>query len=127
MLVRYGAIEHNRNDVEHTFFPETLAIDEIRIPSVRIVESWLTDTGFIGVRSRTIVQQSYETSREHLNAVKVKHTSVLTMISQSAFEEGLRKLEKYIKSHPDDKWLLLDRITMTVGYKAAKAFQGNIQ
>lgn len=120
MLVRYGAIEHNQNDVEHTFFPEALAIDEIRIPSVRIVESWLTDTGFIAVRSRTIVQQSYETSIEHLNAVKVKNTSVLTMISQSAFEEGLRKLEKYIKSHPDDKWLLLDRITITVGYKAAR-------
>ncbi len=119
MLVRYGAIEHNRNDVEHTFFPETLAIDEIRIPSVRTVESWLANTGFAGVRSKEIVQQSYETSIVHLNAAKVKHTSVLTMITQEAFERGLHKLQEYIKSHPDDKWLLMDTITMTVGYKAA--------
>ena len=119
MLVRYGAIEHNRNDVEHTFFPETLAIDEIRIPSVRTVESWLTDIGFVGVHSKEVMQQSYETSIVHLNAVKVKHTSVLTMITQEIFERGLRRLEKYIKSHPDDKWLLMDTITMTVGHKTA--------
>ncbi len=117
MLVRYGAIEHNRNDVEHTFFPETLAIDEARIPSVRTVESWLTNTGFAGVRSKEVVQQSYATSIVHLNAVRVKHTSVLTIIPQEVFEMGLHKLEEYIKNHPDDKWLLMDTITMTVGYK----------
>lgn len=119
MLVRYGAIEHNRNDVEHTFFPEALAIDETRIPSVRTVESWLSNTDFAGVRSKEIVQKSYKTSIVHLNAVKVKHTSVLTMITQEAFERGLHRLEKYIKNHPDDKWLLMDTITMTVGYKTA--------
>jgi len=117
MLVRYGAIEHNRNDVEHTFFPETLAIDEARIPGVRTVESWLTNTGFAGVRSKEVVQQSYETSVVHLNAVRVKHTSVLTMITQEAFEKGLGRLEQHIKNHPDDKWLLMDTITMTAGYR----------
>ena len=119
MLVRYGAIEHNRNDVEHTFFPETLAIDEARIPSVRTVESWLTNTRFAGVRSKEVEQQSYETSAVHLNAVKVKHTSVLTMITQEAFDKGLRRLEEYVKNDPDDKWLLMDTITMTVGYRTA--------
>lgn len=119
MLVRYGAIEHNRNDVEHTFFPETLAIDETRIPSVSTIESWLTKTGFIGIRSKEIVQETYQTGIEHLNAIKVKHTSVLTMITQEAFQRGLHRLEKYIKNHPDDKWLLMDTIAMTAGYKKA--------
>lgn len=119
MLVRYGPIEHNRNDVEHTFFPETLAIDETRIPSVSTVESWLTKTGFIGIHSKKIVQETYQTGIEHLNAIKVKHTSVLTMIPQEAFKKGLHRLEKYIKNHPDDKWLLMDTIAMTAGYKKA--------
>lgn len=120
MLVRYGPIEQIRNDVEHTFFPETLVIDESRTPTLDIVESWLTDIGFVEVCSRTIVQQTYQTSMERLNAVKVKHASVLTMITQEAFERGLHKLEKYIKGHPDDRWLLMDTITMTVGYKTAR-------
>lgn len=119
MLLRYGPIEQIRNDVEHTFFPETLAIDESRTPTLDIAESWLTDIGFVQVCSRTITQQTYQTSIEHLNAVKVKHTSVLTIITQEAFERGSHKLENYIKSHPDDKWLLIDSITMTVGYKMA--------
>lgn len=119
MLVRYGPIEHIRNDVEHTFFPETLVLDETRTPSIETVESWLTDTGFIGVYSKTIFQQTYQTSAEHLNAVKVKSTSALTMITQEAFEKGLGRLEEHIKNHPDDKWLLMDSITMTVGYRTA--------
>lgn len=119
ILVRYGPVEQIRNDVEHTFFPETLAIDENRTPTLDIVESWLKGFGFVEVCSRTIVQQTYRTSIEHLNAVKVKHTSVLTMITEEAFERGLHKLEKYTKSYPDDKWLLMDSITMTVGYKMA--------
>lgn len=127
MLVRYGAIEHNRNDVEHTFFPETLAIDESRTPTLDTVESWLTDIGFAEVCSRTIVQQTYQTSIEHLNAAKVKHTSVLTMITQEAFERGLHRLEEYIKNHPDDKWLLMDSITMIVGYKTVMKTLPRIQ
>lgn len=127
MLVRYGAIEHNRNDVEHTFFPETLAIDESRTPTLETVESWLTDIGFAEVCSRTIVQQTYQTRIEHLNAAKVKHTSVLTMITQEAFERGLHRLEEYIKNHPDDKWLLMDSITMIVGYKTVMKTLPRIQ
>jgi len=40
------------------------------------------------------------------------------MISQEAFEKGIYKLEKYIKSHPNDKWLLAGRMTLTAGYKS---------
>ena len=27
--------------------------------------------------------------------------------------------EKYIKNHPNDKWLLVDRMALTAGYKSA--------
>ena len=117
ILVRYGAMEQIRDDVEHTFFPETLAIDEARTPTVRIVEKWLSDAGFSGIISEEIVQQTYDTGAAHLNAARVRNTSVLSMISQKAFEEGVHDLAKYVGNNPNDLWLLFDRLTLTVGYR----------
>ena len=44
-----------------------------------------------------------------------RNTSVLTMIPEESFQEGLRNLEAYVRRHPDDDWLLFDRMTMTIG------------
>lgn len=118
ILVRYGPIEYIRNDVEHTFFSETLDIDEPRTPSVRTVKNWLRDAGFSDITTEEIVQKTYESAASHLQAITVKATSVMTMISQQAYKEGLRRLSEYIKDNPDDPWLLHDSIALTAGYKA---------
>jgi len=118
ILIRYGAIEQIRDDVEHTFFPEVLAIDEARTPSVETVEKWLTDAGFNDIVSEEITQQTFDTTTAHLDMAQLKGTSVLTMISQEAFEKGIRDLTKYIEDTPDDPWLLHDRGTLTAGYKS---------
>jgi len=118
IIIRYGAIEQVRDDVEHTFFPETLAIDEARSPTIKTVEQWLRDVGFTGITTEENWQQTYETGTAHLEAVKVKSTSVLTMIAPEAFEQGIRRMSEYVKDNPDDPWLLYDRFALTVGYKS---------
>ncbi|HEY42348.1 MAG TPA: methyltransferase domain-containing protein [Dehalococcoidia bacterium] len=120
ILIRYGAIEQIRDDVEHTFFPEVLDIDEARTPTVKTVEGWLIEAGFQDIVSQEIVQQTFETSTEHLNMAKAKGNSVLSMISPEAFEKGIRTLTQYIENNPDDPWLLHDKIELTVGYKRNK-------
>jgi ubiquinone/menaquinone biosynthesis C-methylase UbiE len=117
LLVRYGAIEQIRGDVVHTLFPEALAIDEARTPTVKVVETWLREAGFTSVTSEEIVQQSYGAGAERLNATKFKNTSILTLISQKAYETGFQALAEHVKSKPDDPWLLFDRLTLTIGYK----------
>jgi ubiquinone/menaquinone biosynthesis C-methylase UbiE len=117
MLIRYGAIEQIRDDVEHTFFPETLAIDEARTFSLARMESCLKEAGFDGLISEEIIQRTYETGYAHLEAIIVKNTSVITMIPPDAFERGVRKLKEYVAIHPGDPWLLYDRMTLTAGYK----------
>ena len=117
ICIRYGAIEQIRGDVIHTFFPEVLAIDEARGQTITIVEQWLTEAGFHGIISEEIVQKTFETSTEQLNTIKLKNTSVLTMISPEAFEKGIHSLDNYVSENPDDPWLLHDRMTLTVGYK----------
>ena len=117
LLVRYGAIEHIRGDVEHTFFPEVLAIDEARTLSVPTVEDLLREAGFSGIVSEEVVQQTCQTGAARLELARVKHTSVLTMVSDKTFEEGIRRLTAYVASSPTDPWLLFDRLMLTVGRK----------
>ena len=118
VIVRYGAIEQIRHDVEHTLFPEVLAIDEARTPTIEVVEKWLSDAGFSGIITEEVIQQTFESSVARLGAAKAKNTSALTMISPEAFEQGIHHLSKYVKENPNDPWLLFDRLTLTVGYSS---------
>jgi ubiquinone/menaquinone biosynthesis C-methylase UbiE len=117
ILVRHAGIEQIRDDVEHTFFPETLAIDEARIYTVKEMESCLKEAGFTGVISEEIVQHTFDSGFHRLEVILVKNTSSLRLITQEAYERGVDKLRKYIGDNPDDPWLRHDRMTMTVGYK----------
>ena len=121
IIIRWGDIESIRDDVEHTFFPETLPIDEARTYTVAQLESCLEEAGFSGISTEWKLQHTYRTSREHLESVRVKNTSVLTMIPQDAYERGVIKMESYIEKHPDDPWLMYDKMTFTVGYTAESA------
>ena len=117
ILIRYGAIEQIRDDYRHVFFDETLEIDEARTPSVTQVEEWLRQAGFASVRSTEVRQKTFENSMEMLEATSHKLTSVLTMISEQAFSEGLNKLTAYVEANPNDPWLLENRLTLTLGYE----------
>lgn len=116
ILIRYGAIDQIRDDVEHTFFPETLPIDEERTPTIKDTEQWLHDAGFTRVITIESIQQTYTSGVAHLEAAKLKSTSVLSMIPAGAFKKGIRRLEKYVNENPGDPWLLYDRFAFTVGY-----------
>jgi len=118
VLNRYGAIEHIRDDPEHTFFPETLEIDKARIPTLNQVEEWFTLAGFNEVSSETISQQTYKSSDEVLEKASLKSTSVLTLISQASFQKGINALSEYISRNPKDPWLFRDRLTLTTGKKS---------
>lgn len=117
LINRYGALENVKNDAEHKFFPEALKIDELRSPTTKQVESWFYNAGFKRVISDVINQPTFTSGEDRLYRIKLKHTSVLTLIPQRSFEEGLERLEKYVSENPFDPWLLNDFLTMTAGYK----------
>jgi ubiquinone/menaquinone biosynthesis C-methylase UbiE len=117
ILIRHAGFEQIKNDVEHIFFPETLAVDKARIHSVKKVERFLKDAGFSRIISEEIIQRTFTDGAARLKAISVKNTSSLTIIPQDAFKRGLRKLESYIDQHPDDPWLQYDAMRMTAGFR----------
>ncbi len=117
VLIRYGAMDQIRNDVEHTFFPEVSEIDQPRTPTRELTEKWLLDAGFVDLFSEEAVQQTYGTASAHLDAARAKSTSVLSMISEESFQTGISRLAAHVAKTPEDEWLLFDRMTLTVGHK----------
>lgn len=117
IVIRYGALESVLNDPIHRFFPETCQIDQRRGHSIKKTEDWLNASGFREIRSETLEQKTYESARQFLESVRLKGTSALTLISLHDFDRGLRKLEKYVKWHPDDPWLIRDQMSYTRGLK----------
>ena len=117
VLIRYGAMDQIRDDVEHTFFPQVIEIDEPRTPTRELTERWLLDAGFVDLSSEEVVQQTYQTGTAHLDAARAKSTSVLSMISEESFQAGIHRLAEHVDKNPDDEWLLFDKMTLTVGHK----------
>jgi len=117
VLIRYGAMDQIRHDVEHTFFPQVIEIDEPRTPTRESTEQWLLEAGFVDLSSEEIVQQTYQTGAAHLNAARAKSTSVLSMISEESFQAGIQRLAEHVDRNSDDEWVLLDRMTLIVGHK----------
>lgn len=117
ILNRYGPMEDIRDDPEHTFFPGSVEIDEGRTPTIEQVEDWFRVSGFNGVSTEAIVQQTYRHAEERLRKAGLRCTSVLTLVGQSAFEKGLEAFRRYVSDNPKDPWLLMDRIALTSGRK----------
>ena len=115
IFTRYGAIEQIRNDPAHTFFPEIVAIDEARTPTVPQIEQWLEKAGFHDIASQEIRQITFQSAADHLDAIKLKNNSVISMIPGDAFERGIIRMSKYVEENPNDPWLLRDDLTLTYG------------
>lgn len=120
VLVRYGTMEQIQRDVVHAFFPETVSLDRDRHQFLDRLTDALGAVGFVTVESKEVTQQTYESAAVHVEAIRTRGTSVLTLIPERAFQEGLQRLEEYVRKHPDDPWLLTDRMTFTSARKPRK-------
>lgn len=117
LLIRYGAMEHIAEDVEHKFFEGATELDARRTLTTEATEDLLRGQGFVDVKSINVIQRTNSTAQEHVERARVKSTSVLNLIEDDAFERGLRSLAGYANQNPHDPWLLEDKLTLTVGYK----------
>ena len=117
ILVRFGAMENIREDAVHTLFPESIDIDQPRTPTVAQLEQLVSGAGYSQVQSREVVQRTHQSGEDYLKAIRAKHISVLTLMSDQAFEIGVTRLAERVEANPSDPWLLHNSLTLTTGYK----------
>lgn len=119
VFIRYGAWEQIEDDPIHHFFPEALEIDRPRVSSSDQIEQHATAAGFVDVATQDIVQRTYESAEESLAAVRARSISVLTLMTDSAFEAGYKRLKEKVDENPSDPWLLHTALTLTCGTRNA--------
>lgn len=117
LINRYAAKEDLLRDAEHTFFRESMEIDIARVLTKLETENILRGSGFHDVSSVTMPQKSFVSGEERLRAVKQKFCSVLHLLREEEFQNGLEIFEKYVEYNPDAEWLTVDYITFTSGRK----------
>jgi ubiquinone/menaquinone biosynthesis C-methylase UbiE len=117
VYVRYGALEHIRDDVVHRFFPRTVALDSDRTPETADIERLLDQAGFTDLHTATVVQRTYADAAGRRESLVFKGTSVQTFLSDEEHREGLARFDEFAAAHPDDPWLLEDRLCLARGRK----------
>jgi SAM-dependent methyltransferase len=79
------------------YFPETVAADLARYPSVEALRAFASVAGFNGWRETRVTTQTSLTSATPYEA---KSFSVLHLISAASFEAGLARLRKDLERGP---------------------------
>ncbi|MHA1769427.1 MAG: class I SAM-dependent methyltransferase [Candidatus Thorarchaeota archaeon] len=83
------------------FFPSTIAIDQARYPSIRHIEETLRSTGFSDVCSSGHMFAPVRLGQDFLETVSNRGYSMLRLIDQSEFDEGLARLRDAISAQED--------------------------
>jgi len=117
LLVRQGTLEQIMDDPAHRFFPEAVTIDRKRTPLRVEVEMWLTEAGFKDVEAEVVHLRTHNSPEEWLLEAEPRVCSVFRLISDEAHARGLARLREYIRTHPDDPWLVEEPMTLFTARK----------
>jgi SAM-dependent methyltransferase len=118
-LIRQGTLEDIADDPLHRFFPEALALDRRRTPLLPEIVFWLEEAGFAEVEPGRMTQTTYLTLDRMVAEFEERVMSALHLISDEAYQRGLRRLKDYIAAHPHDPWLYQSRFTLFTARKGA--------
>lgn len=80
------------------FFPEALALDVARMPPRRAIDDAFASAGFRGVAHRVVRHRFAEDYADYHRKIALRGLSSLQMISDAAFERGLRDFARYCRS-----------------------------
>jgi SAM-dependent methyltransferase len=99
-------------------FPGVVAIDLKRIPSVPSVKAIMTATGFKNILHHPFkLDEGYVSTDRYLERVRNKYMSTLTLLSEEAFQEGLKVFEERIRRRHGNRMRKISRFVFVVGQK----------
>jgi ubiquinone/menaquinone biosynthesis C-methylase UbiE len=80
------------------FFPSLIDADKARFPDIPEIDRLLNSTGFTDIKHQETRVQSLPLDEEYLEKVKGKYVSTYQLLPQNEFEDGVAKLETYIRN-----------------------------
>ena len=100
LAIRNGTREYNKELEWLRFFPEALEIEDKRTPSQQELKESVCGGSFELISQRTIYQLFASSYDEYFDKVSRRGLSALIVISEEAFESGLRRFENWVRGQP---------------------------
>ena len=96
-LVTESAEMIRRREPHATYFPDAIEIELARYPSVAVLQSELRAAGFIALHQLEVECRAELTD---IGPYRTKAHSSLQLMSNSAFNDGIERLEQDLRSGP---------------------------
>lgn len=88
---------------EYEFFPSAFEIDFVRMPEIDIIVRSLCKSNFKLLQNKSVLFEKRKFDLEFIERVKHRHMSSLWLISESEFDNGVKKLEESIHARMGEK------------------------
>lgn len=100
LAIRNGTREYNKELKWLEFFPEALEIENERTPSQQELKESVCSGAFELISQRTIYQIFAASYAEYFEKVSQRGLSALIVISEEAFQSGLRRFQNWVSRQP---------------------------
>ncbi|MHB8085846.1 MAG: methyltransferase domain-containing protein [Dehalococcoidia bacterium] len=99
---------HNQIESQHPviseFFPGTVEIEKARFMDILQIENLLGTVGFTDMWREEVHVEGIPIDRRYLEQVKNKFVSTYHLLPQNDFEEGVKRLEAFIKGNEETEY-----------------------
>lgn len=103
LAIRNSTREHNGELQWLEYFPEAIEIEEERTPSSEEIEELVCGKSFKMMSHRTIRQLFASSYQEYFEKISRRGLSSLVVISDEAFQTGLRRFRDWVSLQPHDR------------------------
>lgn len=100
LAIRNGTREYNEQLEWLRFFPEARRIEDRRTPSQQELKELVCGASFEIIAQRTIYQLFADSYEEYFEKISQRGLSALIIISDEAFQSGLRQFQKWVSTQP---------------------------
>jgi ubiquinone/menaquinone biosynthesis C-methylase UbiE len=112
-VLRNGALvlltsSHKQIEDQHPiikeFFPSYVAIDRRRFPDVDRIDALLESLAFKDIKQEEVTVSRIPIDHDYLQKVKNKYVSTYDLMPESEFQNGVARLEAFIKNNSQTKF-----------------------
>ena len=119
LAIRFSTHDQLRDFLDYRFFPSALAIDLARSPDEPDVRELVQAAGFGTLQAYPIRQAFCESAADYLEKLRLRYSSVLTLIPEEEYQQRLAEAAAYLLQHGLEEEECSAEMTLLVAVKGA--------
>jgi ubiquinone/menaquinone biosynthesis C-methylase UbiE len=120
LAIRFSTHDQLRDFLDYRFFPSALAIDLARSPDGPEVWDLAQAAGFGELQAHPIRQLFCDSAADYLEKLRLRYSSVLTLIPEEEYQRRLAEAAAYLQEHGLEEEERSAEMTLLVAVKGAR-------